>query len=105
MSGLLGAFHSASGSIRSGFNDDTAHTVRKFKKENMLYQFSYPEGCINAIDLPADIYADLMRHVSADGTLDASIGPVYGNYVNFGTYRIKVTIYEVTPTTYKVRLV
>lgn len=70
-----------------------------------MYTASFPDGTINAIDLPTDIYNDLMKHVSADGTVDASLGPVHGNYINFGTYKVNVTIYEVTETTFKVRLV
>ena len=102
MSGLLGAHPTANGAWSS--IDVAVLTATKFKKENM-YWHPYPDGTIHAIDLPPDIYSNLMQHVTADGTVSDALGPVYGNYINFGTYRIKVTIYEVTPTTFKIRLV
>ncbi len=70
-----------------------------------MYSFPFPDGTINAIDLPPDVYAQFMQHVSVDGIVDESLGPVHGNYINFGTYRIKVTIFEVTDKTYKARIV
>ena len=70
-----------------------------------MYTHPFPDGTIHAIDLPADIYAQFMKHVDVDGTVDDSLGPVHGNYINYSTYRIKVTIYEVTETTFKVRIV
>ena len=69
-----------------------------------MYMSNFPDGTIAARDLPADIYLELMKNVAADGTLYPSIGPVHGNYVNFATYKVRVTIYEVTDSTYKVRL-
>lgn len=66
---------------------------------------TYPDGTIHAIDLPKDIYDQLMAQCSADGTVDAHVGPVCGNYLMFAGYKIKVTKYEVTEHTYKVRLV
>lgn len=104
MNGLLGAFHSARGQILFYLRDDIALTATKFKRDNMYNQAMFPDGTIHAIDLPADIYKALMRRVSADGTVDADVGPVYGNYLMFSGYKIKVTKYEVTETTYKVRL-
>lgn len=70
-----------------------------------MYTASFPDGTIYAIKLPADIYAQLMAFVDADGTVDASLGPVHGNYLMFAGYKIKITKYEVTDTTFKVRLV
>lgn len=70
-----------------------------------MYTASFPDGTTFAINLPPNIYAQLMTHVDADGTVDASVGPVHGNYLMFAGYKIKITKYEVTETTYKVRLV
>jgi hypothetical protein len=70
-----------------------------------MYQASYPDGTIHAIDLPPDIYNQLMAHVDVEGTIDNSVGPVFGNYIMFAGYKVKVTIYEVTDKTYKVRIV
>ena len=102
MSGLLGVLLSVSEAWLS--TSALALIAVKFKKENMYFH-PYPDGTINAIDLPPDIYRDLMQHVTADGTVSNSLGPVHGSYINFGTYRVNVTIYEVTETTFKIRLI
>lgn len=70
-----------------------------------MYITTFPDGTINAIKLPLDIYNDLMKHVTPDGTVAEAAGPVYGNYLMFSGYKIKVTKYDVTPSSYKVRLV
>jgi len=69
-----------------------------------MYSASFPDGTIYAIHLPKPIYDQLMTHVDADGTVDASL-EVHGNYLMFAGYKIKITKYEVTETTYKVRIV
>lgn len=69
-----------------------------------MYMASFPDGTINAIDLPPDIREQLYRHVDSTGALDSSIGPVHGSYIDWCGYRVNVTIYEVTDITYKVRL-
>ena len=70
-----------------------------------MYTASFPDGTIHAAKLPAKILEQLMTHVTPDGTVDAAAGEVHGNYLMFAGYKIKVTKYEVTPSTYKVRLV
>lgn len=70
-----------------------------------MYSAMFPDGTIHAIQLPKHIYDALMAFVSADGTVDPAAGPVYGNYMMFSGYKVKVTKYQITPDTYKVRLV
>lgn len=55
MSGLLGAYPSASESIRSGFRDDIARTARKLKKENMTIQELIDWCKTNEVDLNTHI--------------------------------------------------
>lgn len=65
----------------------------------------FPDGTIHAVDLPDNLYAQLKAQTDAEGFVDASVGPVFGNYLMYAGYKVKVTIVHVTPTTYKVRLV
>lgn len=70
-----------------------------------MYSASFPDGTIHAVNLPADLYKALMARVSADGTVDAGVGEVHGNYMMYAGYKVKIAKYEVTPTTYRIRLV
>lgn len=70
-----------------------------------MYTAMFPDGTTYAANLPPDVYAQLMEHVTIDGTVDAAAGEVHGNYLMFAGYKIKITKYQITPTTYKVRLV
>jgi len=66
---------------------------------------TFPDGTINAIDLPPDVREQLYRYVDVEGILSNAVGPVYGNYVNFAGYKVNVKIIEATDKTYKVKLV
>jgi len=70
-----------------------------------MYTASFPDGTIHAIRLPTKVYDALMQFVDAEGVVDEAAGPVYGNYLMFSGYKVKISKFEVTPTTYKVRIV
>lgn len=73
-----------------------------------MYPYPWPIGTCHAIDLPSPIRGELMRHV-VDGifVMDDLVvhrTPTEGPYISYGGWKIRVTISEITPTTYTVRL-
>ncbi|WP_407305371.1 hypothetical protein [Acinetobacter sp.] len=66
---------------------------------------NFPDGTILTDDLPSDLRAQLRGMADAEGILSANAGPVYGNYLMFAGYKVKVKIVEATDKTYKVQLV
>ena len=75
-----------------------------------IYPYPWPVGTCHAIDLPLPIRTQLFSHVDSEGFLllseDFTVHrtATEGPYISYAGWKIRVTISEVTPTTYTIRL-
>lgn len=73
-----------------------------------IYPYPWPPGTCHFVDLPLGIQQELLSHV-VDGDLVMDDLVVHrtateGPYISFAGWKVRVTILEVTETTYTVRL-
>jgi hypothetical protein len=73
-----------------------------------MYSYTWPIGTCHHWELPADVQAGLDWLVTGDGYVSEALAvhetATEGPYVEFGGYKVRVTLESATPTTFLVRL-
>jgi hypothetical protein len=77
-------------------------------QEKIMHPYSWPIGTVHFSELPPAFQSSLEPYITLEGYVDEAF-EVYqtateGPYIMYSTYKVRVIIETVTPTTFRVRL-